>query len=57
MENLKELFEHQLQDLHSAEKQLVEALPKMARNANDKKLKKAFEDHLEEVPLIVESLK
>ncbi len=48
MKNLEELFEHQLQDLYSAEDQLTKALPKMAKNATDAKLKKAFEDHLEE---------
>lgn len=48
MKNLEELFEHQLKDLYSAENQLLEALPKMAENANDKKLKQAFKDHLEE---------
>ncbi len=48
MKNLEELFEHQLQDLYSAEDQLTKALPKMAKNAKDVKLKKAFEDHLEE---------
>lgn len=48
MKNLKELFEHQLQDLYSAEGQLIDALPKMAKKATDSKLKKAFEDHLEE---------
>lgn len=48
MKNLKELFEHQLQDLYSAEDQLTKALPKMVKNAADEKLKKAFEDHLEE---------
>ena len=48
MKNLKELFEHQLQDLYSAEGQLIKALPKMAKKASDSKLKKAFEDHLEE---------
>ena len=48
MKDLKGLFEHQLKDLYSAESQLVEALPKMASNANDSKLKKAFKDHLEE---------
>src|SRR5690606_6613413 len=48
MKTLDELFEHQLMDLHSAEKQLVEALPKMAKKANDPKLQKAFESHLEE---------
>jgi ferritin-like metal-binding protein YciE len=48
MKNLKELFEHQLQDLYSAEDQLTKALPKMAENASDAKLRKAFEDHLKE---------
>ena len=48
MKTLKDLLEHQLKDLYSAEKQLVEALPKMVKNAKDSKLKKAFEDHLEE---------
>ncbi|MBT0608283.1 YciE/YciF ferroxidase family protein [Aequorivita echinoideorum] len=48
MKNLEALFEHQLQDLYSAEDQLTKALPKMVKNAGDSKLKKAFEDHLEE---------
>ena len=48
MKNLKELFEHQLKDLYSAESQLIEALPKMAKNASDSNLKQAFEAHLEE---------
>ncbi|MDT0645074.1 ferritin-like domain-containing protein [Zunongwangia sp. F260] len=48
MKNLKDLFEHQLKDLYSAESQLIEALPKMAKTAKDSKLKKAFESHLEE---------
>ncbi len=48
MKNLEELFEHQLKDLYSAEDQLTAALPKMAKKAKDAKLKKAFEDHLEE---------
>ncbi|HKJ47989.1 MAG TPA: ferritin-like domain-containing protein [Christiangramia sp.] len=48
MKDLKELFEHQLKDLFSAESQLIKALPKMAKNSHDEKLKKAFESHLEE---------
>lgn len=48
MKTLEDLFEHQLQDLYSAEKQLIQALPKMVENAKDQKLKKAFEGHLEE---------
>lgn len=48
MKDLKELFEHQLKDLYSAESQLLKALPKMVKSAHDEKLKKAFEDHFEE---------
>ncbi|WP_026449495.1 ferritin-like domain-containing protein [Aequorivita capsosiphonis] len=48
MKTLKDLFEHQLKDLYSAEEQLINALPKMVENAKDEKLKKAFTDHLEE---------
>ena len=48
LKNLEELFHHQLKDLYSAEKQLLEALPKMAKKAQDPKLKKAFENHLAE---------
>lgn len=48
MKNLEQLFMHQLKDLFSAESQLVDALPKMAKKATDSKLRKAFEDHLEE---------
>ncbi|HLT32588.1 MAG TPA: ferritin-like domain-containing protein [Aquaticitalea sp.] len=48
MKTLEDLFEHQLKDLYSAEKQLIKALPKMMDTATDQKLKKAFEHHLEE---------
>lgn len=48
MKKLEDLFEHQLKDLYSAEEQLIEALPEMVKNAKDSKLKKAFENHLEE---------
>ncbi|GAA4295882.1 ferritin-like domain-containing protein [Nibribacter koreensis] len=48
LRTLEDLFEHQLKDLYSAEKQLIEALPKMAKATEDAKLRKAFETHLEE---------
>ena len=48
MKTLKDLFEHQLQDLYSTESQLIEAFPKVAEEANDSELKQAFEDHREE---------
>ena len=43
---LEDLFLHKLGDLHSAEKQLLEALPEMADAANDPKLRTALQDHL-----------
>ena len=46
MKNLQELFVEQLKDVHNAEKQLVKALPKMAKAATTRALRKAFEDHL-----------
>src|SRR4051794_31843171 len=46
MKNLQELFVDQLKDVHNAEKQLVRALPRMAKAATTAALRKAFEDHL-----------
>ena len=46
--SINDLFTHELQDLHSAETQLVEALPKMAQAASAEELRTAFEHHLEE---------
>src|SRR5690625_6321049 len=48
MKTLQDLFIHQLKDLHSAEEQLIKALPKLAKKAKDDDLKKALEQHLEE---------
>lgn len=48
LNNLTDLLVHEIQDLYSAETQLVEALPKMAAAAHDPHLKDAFEDHLKE---------
>lgn len=48
METLHDLFEHEIADLYSAEQQLVEALPKLAKAASHDELRKAFEHHLEE---------
>ncbi|MDY0781104.1 ferritin-like domain-containing protein [Tenacibaculum sp. IB213877] len=48
MRTLQDLFEHEIKDLYSAEKQMLEALPKMVKATSDKKLQKAFSDHLEE---------
>lgn len=48
LESLKDLLEYEMQDLYSAEKQLTEALPKLARSAKSSTLKAAFESHLKQ---------
>lgn len=47
MQSLEDLFVHEIQDLYSAEEQIVEALPKMAKAASSPELRKAFQQHLE----------
>jgi ferritin-like metal-binding protein YciE len=46
--SLKDLFEHEIKDLYSAESQLTDALPKMAEKASNPQLRQAFEMHLQE---------
>jgi ferritin-like metal-binding protein YciE len=45
---LKDLLVETLKDIYYAEKQILRALPKMAREAQSPELKKAFETHREE---------
>ena len=48
MNELRETFVQELKDIYDAEKQLVKALPKIARATEHEELKAAFESHLEE---------
>lgn len=48
IETLRELLTDELQDLHSAEQQIVKALPKMVKASHNPQLKQALEHHLEE---------
>lgn len=48
MQDLQDLYIEELRDLYNAEKQLVRALPKMAKKASHDELKQAFTTHLEE---------
>ncbi len=52
----KDLFELELKDIYSAEKQITKALPKMAKAATNEDLKEAFESHLEETEGQIERL-
>jgi len=56
MSGLRETFVEELKDLYDAEKQLLKALPKMAKAANHEELKAAFEEHRDQTETHVERL-
>jgi ferritin-like metal-binding protein YciE len=53
---LQELFLATLQDIYHGEKQILKALPKMAKHATTPELKQAFQHHLEQTEGQVERL-
>lgn len=55
-ETLHELLIEEIRDLYDAEKQLVRALPKMAKSASDDELESAFREHLQQTKAQVERL-
>jgi len=54
--SLEDLFVNLLKDIYYAEKQILKALPKMAKKADSDDLRQAFEHHLEETRGQVERL-
>jgi ferritin-like metal-binding protein YciE len=48
LDSLRKLYIDQLRQLHSAETQITEALPKMIQSATDPQLKNALQTHLQE---------
>ncbi len=48
LNSLDDVLHEQIEDLYSAEQQLIKALPEMASAAGSTELRKAFEHHLEE---------
>jgi ferritin-like metal-binding protein YciE len=56
MRSMEELFHAQLQDVYYAEKQLLKALPKLAKNSTNEQLPEAFTTHLHETEGQVERL-
>ena len=46
--SMRELLTEEMADIYNAEKQLVRALPKMARAATSEQLRAAFDQHLDE---------
>jgi len=53
---LEDLYMDMLKDLYSAEKQLVKALPKMAKNSQSSDLQQAFQEHLKQTEGHVERI-
>lgn len=56
LNSLQDLFVHHLRDIYYAEKQILKALPKMAKKADSAELRQAFEQHREETQTHVERL-
>lgn len=48
MQTIEELFEHELQDIYSAEQSLLDALEQMANESSDREIKKGFTQHRKE---------
>lgn len=48
MNTLEDLYVDLLKDLYSAEKQLLRAMPKLAKNAQSPDLQRAFQEHLKQ---------
>lgn len=53
---LENLFEDTLRDIYYAERQILKALPKMAKAANSQELAAGFEQHRDETEVHVERL-
>jgi ferritin-like metal-binding protein YciE len=53
---LNDLFLHTLKDIYYAEKQILRALPKMAKAAESEELRQAFETHRQETEGQIERL-
>jgi ferritin-like metal-binding protein YciE len=56
VKSVNDLLLEELRDIYHAEKQLVKALPKMAKKAKSDQLRQAIEEHLEETKGQVERL-
>jgi ferritin-like metal-binding protein YciE len=56
LNTIKDLYIHELKDLYSAEKQLLKAIPKMAKAATNQELADGFREHLEQTKKHAERL-
>ena len=56
IKTMEELFVDELKDLYDAEKQIIKALPKMAKAASSEDSREAFQEHLDVTKRQVERL-
>ena len=56
MNDLQDLFVEELKDLYSAEKQLLKALPRVAKAVENAELKNALQNHVKETEVHVQRL-
>lgn len=56
LDSLQKLYVEELKDLYSAEKQIIQALPKMVKKATHPQLKAALQEHLEVTRVQLERL-
>lgn len=47
IDSLRKLYIEELKDLYSAEKQILQVLPRMAKKVTNQQLRQAFEEHVE----------
>jgi ferritin-like metal-binding protein YciE len=56
MQTIEELFEHELQDIYSAEQSLLDALEQMANESSDREIKRGFTQHRRETQTQIKRL-
>ncbi|WP_242928904.1 YciE/YciF ferroxidase family protein [Pontibacter vulgaris] len=56
LNNLNDLFIHELKDIYNAEHQIMKALPKMMEKCHSNELRTAFQTHLQETETQIERL-
>ncbi len=56
LNNLNDLFIHELKDVYNAEQQIMKALPKMMEMCSSQDLKNAFQTHLRETETQIQRL-
>jgi ferritin-like metal-binding protein YciE len=56
VQSLQDMYVEELKDIYNAEKQLLKALPKMAKAASSEELRAAFEEHTQQTQGHIERL-